>query len=85
MNLADQIEAVARDTIDRVAAASREFSAEQMRLGHEFDELSVATRTDRRMRADLETAADAADSATPRIMLPADMAGASPHLPPEDE
>ncbi|GAA1481701.1 hypothetical protein GCM10009624_21410 [Gordonia sinesedis] len=85
MNLADQIDAVARSTIDQLAAASRAFSAEQLRLGREFDERAATGRTDRQLRADLETAADAADSATPRIMLPADMAGASPHLPPADE
>lgn len=86
MNPADQIEAVARATTAAVAAASREFTATQRRLSGQLDADRAARRNDvEQLRADLESAADAADNATPRILLPADVAEASPHRSSTDE
>ena len=83
MNLADQIEAMARTATAGVAEASHVFSAQQRDLGLAMDaHRHNAVQSDtQRLRDDLENAADAAD-ATPGIMLPADVADASPHLPP---
>ncbi|MBD0861999.1 hypothetical protein IA539_12355 [Gordonia sp. zg691] len=83
MNLADQIEALARNATADVAEASRRFSAAQRDLALAMTEHrrnAVQSETDR-LREDLENTADAAD-AVPGIMLPADMADASPHLRP---
>lgn len=83
MNLADQIEALARSSTAGVAEASHLFSARQRDLELAMDDHrrhAVRSET-QRLRDDLESAADAAD-ATPGIMLPADVADASPHLPP---
>ncbi|WLP91621.1 hypothetical protein [Gordonia sp. NB41Y] len=80
MNTADQIEQIARATTTRLAEASREFSAVQRRLSGVADQHRQATAdATARLRADLEVAADACDSPTPRILLPADVAEASPH------
>ncbi|WP_055474862.1 hypothetical protein [Gordonia sp. HS-NH1] len=83
MNLADQIEALARSCTAAVAEASHRFSARQRDLELAMDDhRRTAVRSEtQQMRDDLENAADAAD-ATPGIMLPADVADASPHLPP---
>ncbi|MCZ4578126.1 hypothetical protein O4158_03235 [Gordonia amicalis] len=83
MSLADQIEALARSATAEVADASRRFSAAQRDLElamAEHRRTAVQSETER-LRAELEHEADAAD-ALPGIMLPADMADASPHLPP---
>lgn len=82
MNLADQIEALARAATNDVAAASQRFSTRQRDLEATMSEhRRHAVVSDReRLRADLEDAADAAD-ATPMIMLPADIADATPHSP----
>ncbi|MEE3848897.1 hypothetical protein VZC37_01030 [Gordonia sp. LSe1-13] len=86
MNLADQIEAIARRATARVVAASNDFSTAQRGLAAEVAEhrASVAT-PDQRMRDQLRRDADVADCATPRILLPADMAEASPHTPVPDD
>ncbi|AZZ82956.1 MULTISPECIES: hypothetical protein [Gordonia] len=83
MSLADQIEALARSATAEVADASHRFSAAQRDLDLAMTEhrrTAAQSETDR-LRAQLEHEADAAD-ALPGIMLPADMADASPHLPP---
>ncbi|GAC70513.1 hypothetical protein [Gordonia soli] len=80
MNLADQIEAVSRRATDTIVAASTEFSTTQNRLAAEFAEhrrAGAGAEVDHREA--LERAADLADTATPRILLPADTAEASPH------
>ena len=85
MNLADQIEALARTATPAVAEASHVFSARQRDLELAMDEHrrnAVRSET-QQLRDELENAADAAD-ATPGIMLPADVADASPHLPPRN-
>ncbi|MGW0037111.1 hypothetical protein [Gordonia sp. NPDC003376] len=80
MNAADQIEQIARAAITGLATASREFSAVQRRLSEVADHHRQATAdVTAQLRADLETVADACDSPTPRILLPADVAEASPH------
>ena len=80
MNLADQIEAISRDATREVVGASRMYSATQRRLAAEFAEHTEATQSAQlRLRRQLEIDADIADVATPRIMLPADVAEASPH------
>ncbi|MEY1676322.1 hypothetical protein CYJ73_04045 [Gordonia terrae] len=83
MNLADQIEAMARTATAGVAEASHLFSAQQRDLELAMaDHRRNAVRSEtQRLRDDLENDADAAD-ATPGILLPADVADASPHLPP---
>ncbi|WP_238422080.1 hypothetical protein [Gordonia sp. 'Campus'] len=83
MNLADQIEALARSATADVAGASHRFSARQRDLDLAMaDHLRNSVRSEtERLREELENAAEAAD-ATPGIMLPADVADASPHLPP---
>ena len=83
MNLADQIEALARSATAAVADASHRFSAAQRDLGHAMTDhrrAAVPSETER-LREALEHEAEAAD-ALPGIMLPADMADASPHLLP---
>ncbi len=80
MNAAEQIEHLTRSTIGSLTAASREFSETQQVLVARLDDHLLAHRTEvSQLRTDLQTAADAADNATPRILLPADIAEASPH------
>lgn len=81
MNLADQIEAVARAATAEVAAASRAFSLTRRDLSDALRAHQASTPDAvARARADLEDDADAVD-ATPGILLPADRAETSPHLP----
>lgn len=83
MNPADQIDAVARAVTDRIAQASHVFTVEQDRLRRDLnvaDGPGCAESSDRRLRETLQDAADAADTVTPRVLLPADRAGASPHI-----
>ena len=80
MNSADQIESIARATTDRLAAISRTFSAKQQQLIEEQTrERASRPDDDTKIREELRLAADLAEVSTPRIMLPADMAQASPH------
>ena len=83
MSLADQIEALARSATAEVADASPRFSAAQRDLDRSMAEhrRTAEQSETERLRAELEHEADAAD-ALPGIMLPADKADASPHLPP---
>ncbi|MGV9858183.1 hypothetical protein ACWDTD_05985 [Gordonia sp. NPDC003425] len=83
MNLADQIEGITRDATDRVAAASRAFSLAQAELTERASTERRDASAAARLRAELLDDADAADAATPRIMLPADVAEASPHRHPD--
>ncbi|MAU83537.1 hypothetical protein VX037_10430 [Gordonia sp. Z-3] len=86
MNLADQIEAIARRATARVVAASNEFSATQRRLVAACAEHRAATATaDERLRGELHRESEVAETAIPRILLPADQAAASPHTPVPDE
>jgi len=83
VNLADQIEALARSATAQVADASHRFTGAQRDLAATMAEhrrTAPRSRTEL-LREDLEHQADAAD-ALPSIMLPADVADASPHLPP---
>lgn len=80
MNAADQIESLTRQTVGRLTAASRAFSEIQQQVAADLDDHRRARQGEvQQLRADLESAADARDSATPRILLPADVADASPH------
>ncbi|MFT4127173.1 MAG: hypothetical protein QM662_13225 [Gordonia sp. (in: high G+C Gram-positive bacteria)] len=79
MKAADQIESLARETTTALAAASREFTATLRRLAAEVDDHCRTHDEVAGLRADLESAAAAADHPTPRILLPADLADASPH------
>ncbi|MGC4962248.1 hypothetical protein ACPXCG_01070 [Gordonia sp. DT218] len=86
MNLADQIEAVARRATAEVVAASHAYAATQRRLASDLaDFRSASAAPDQRLREKLQTDADIADTATPRILLPADVAEASPHRSAPDE
>ncbi|AZG44956.1 hypothetical protein [Gordonia insulae] len=84
MNLADQIEAIARRATAQVIAASHTYSDVQRRLAAELAEHRHSTDPDVRLREKLRQEADVAD-APPRIMLPADVAEASPHRSATDE
>lgn len=80
MNLADQIESISRRAVGDVVDASRTYSETQRRLAGEYAEhLDATASAQQRLRHQLEVEADIADNATPRIMLPADVAEASPH------
>ncbi|MFW0796129.1 hypothetical protein AAFP30_20115 [Gordonia sp. CPCC 205515] len=85
MNLADQIEAIARAATTQVVDASNEFSTTQRRLAQELAEHQAGERPADQpddlddLRSRLDDEADRADSVTPRILLPADMAEGSPH------
>ncbi|ATD70243.1 hypothetical protein M0655_22170 [Gordonia amicalis] len=83
MSLADQIEALARSATAEVADASHRFSAAQrdLEIAMTDHRRTAEQSAAQRLRAELEREANAAD-ALPGIMLPADMADASPHLPP---
>jgi len=83
VNLSDQIEQVARAATAEVAAASRTFSLAQQDLAKEYAAQRSSDVGAQAVRAGLEEQADAAD-ALPGIMLPADVADSSPHLPPGD-
>lgn len=86
MNLADQIDAIARRATARVVAASHEFSATQRRLMAEVADHRADTATPgERLRGELHREAEVAEFVTPRILLPADRADASPHTPVRDE
>ncbi|MDY6807663.1 hypothetical protein GIY30_16950 [Gordonia sp. HNM0687] len=86
MNLADQIDAIARRATARVVAASNEFSATQRGLVAELAEHRAAVATPgERLRGELHREAEVAEVATPRILLPADRAESSPHTPVRDE
>lgn len=121
MNLADQIESIARRATAEVTAASHRFTQTQQRLAEDLAEYRSehgpdgerdadnahrddgggygdpersgngyydgepvrrsAHGTDDRVREDLRRHAEDADVATPRVMLPAHLADASPHSP----
>ncbi|MGC4934186.1 hypothetical protein ACLQ3C_10935 [Gordonia sp. DT30] len=86
MNAAEQIEHLARGTVGRLTMASRAYSALQQGLMADLDDHHRTHRTEvQQLRTDLETAADACDNATPRILLPADVAEASPHVTTSNE
>ncbi|RPA12160.1 hypothetical protein [Gordonia sp. OPL2] len=86
MNLADQIEAIARRATAHVTAASNAFSETQRRLVAELGDHRDENADPReRLREGLRREADAADVDTPRLLLPADVAEASPHRPATDE
>ncbi|GAB35287.1 hypothetical protein [Gordonia otitidis] len=83
MTIADQIDALARAATESIVGASREFSATQTDLAsacaeHRSRPGSPSTLA----REQLVIDADEAD-ALPRVLLPADMAEASPHSPAE--
>ncbi|MEO9328341.1 hypothetical protein [Gordonia aurantiaca] len=85
MNLADQIEALARSATAQVADASHRFTAAQRDLAQAMADhrrTMLRSRTEM-LREELEHDADAAGT-VPSIMLPADIADASPHLPPPE-
>ncbi|MGW5522628.1 hypothetical protein [Gordonia sp. NPDC003950] len=80
MNAAEQIEMIARRTVATVTAESRRFSEATLRLATELGEHQQIRRNEvADLRTELQAAADACDTATPRILLPADMSEASPH------
>lgn len=82
MNTAEQIEFLARQGTDRLGVLSREFTAAQDRLAGDLTAHRQQRHdADAHLRDELAAQADAVDSATPRIMLPADQAQASPHHP----
>ncbi|MFT4044080.1 MAG: hypothetical protein QM673_13050 [Gordonia sp. (in: high G+C Gram-positive bacteria)] len=82
MNLADQIEAISRAATERVVGAARDFSAAQARLGAQLaDHRRAAATSADQLRAELLDDAQVGGNRTPRIMLPADIAEASPHRP----
>ena len=86
MNLADQIDAISRTATGEVVEASRAYSATQRRLAEEYAEHEEAVASvQRRLRHQLEVDAEIADNATPRILLPADVAEASPHRGASDQ
>lgn len=86
MKLADQIEEIARQATARIVDASHRYSATQDRLAGELEHHQVEhADPDDRLRVRLEAQAEIADTATPRIMLPADRAEASPHRRPVAE
>lgn len=85
MNLADQIEAIARRATAHVTAASNAFSDTQRRLTAELAEHREDNDPRERLREGLRREADAADVDTPRLLLPADVAEASPHRRATDE
>lgn len=83
MSLADQIDAIARGATESIVVASREFTATQAGLATALAEHRRRSGTQTaRMREQLVDDADEAD-ALPRVLLPADLAEASPHSPPE--
>ena len=83
MSLADQIDAIARGATESIVGASREFTATQAQLARTLAEHRRRSGTQTaRMRDQLVDDADEADG-VPRLLLPADLADASPHSPPE--
>lgn len=78
MTLSDQIDEVTRRGLGDIVAATQRYIAEQDRLRAALAE-HAADAPEQRLRADLEQRAQAADSPTPRLLLPAQMAHASPH------
>lgn len=94
MNLADQIEAIARTATTHVVDASNEFSVTQRRLTQELAEYQdgapghgehESTDDDRdHFRSHVDHEAEATGSVLPRLLVPADMAEANPHQPREE-
>ena len=83
MSLADQIDAITRGATESIVVASREFTATQAELASTIAEHRRRSGSQTaRMREQLVDDADEAD-ALPRLLLPADLAEASPHSPPE--
>lgn len=80
MKAADQIELVARQATGELAAISRAFTATQRQLAGDLaTHRGMHDDAEVRLRADLTLAAEMSEVSTPQIMLPADMAQASPH------
>ena len=83
MSLADQIDAITRGATESIVVGSREVTAPQAELASPLAEHRRRSGSQAaRMREQLVDDADEAD-ALPRLLLPADLAEASPHSPPE--
>ncbi|MYR06260.1 hypothetical protein GTV32_08000 [Gordonia sp. SID5947] len=86
MNLADQIEAVARRATAQVVAASHAYAATQRRIAADLAGFrSADAGPEGRWRDEADTDAGIGGVAMPRFRRPADAAEASPHRSAPDE